>query len=235
MPTFWINLSQGMPAALLCKTPLLCTSNITEIVNKYWPLKHQPGCSAGILHVTQRGNTSSKARVSGTILLEKNQNKNPALKQTVHFKPLFLLLFVFNCTRNDLFWTTILKDLEKFCQVLEKHNVILKLQSDKLLLWENNHLLNDWAGGLNHCFTQVEKGLQEHIVITAPTPGRPQTSTISEHHHIGNENLKELLCTIFAWPEFGHCPENIRMVPQHVCLCLFTKSDWYHTVPSKNN
>lgn len=72
-----------MPAALLCKTPLLCTGNITEIVSKYRPLKHQPGCSAGTLHVIQRGNTSSKARVSGTILLEKKQNKNPAPKQTV--------------------------------------------------------------------------------------------------------------------------------------------------------
>lgn len=98
MPTFWINLSQGMPAALLCKTPLLCTGNTTEIVNKYRPLKHQPSCSAGTLHVTQCGNTSSKARVSGSILLEKTQNKNPASKQTVHFKPLFLLLSIFNST-----------------------------------------------------------------------------------------------------------------------------------------
>lgn len=64
-----------MPAALLCETPVLCTGNITEMVNKYRPLKHQPGCSAGTLRVTQRGNTSSKARVSGTILLEKTETK----------------------------------------------------------------------------------------------------------------------------------------------------------------
>lgn len=72
---------------------------------------------------------------------------------------------------------------------------------------------------------ELEKGPQEHVAVTALTPCRPQTSTVSEHHHIGNENLKELLCTILAWPEFGHCPEDIRMVPEHICLCLVTMSD----------
>lgn len=108
--------------------------------------------------------------------LGKNRNKNPAPKQAVHFKPLFLLLFIFNCTRNELFWSTILKVLEKFCQVLEKHRVILKLQSDKLLLWENNHLLNDWAGGLNLCFTQAREGTAGARSGHCSTPCRPLTS-----------------------------------------------------------
>lgn len=184
----------------------------------------------GTLHVIRRGNTSSKARVSGTVLFGK-KNKNPAPKQTVQTVQIILLLFIFNCTRNELFWSTILKVLEKFCQVLEKHSVILKLQSDKLLLWENNYLLNDWAGGLNRCCTQAGEGTEG--AHSAPFSNFMQATDFnniwtSPHWY---ENLKELLCSIFGaefttWPEFGHRPENTRMVPQHVHLCLVTIPDW---------
>lgn len=209
----------------LCCAPATSPKESTNIDSKtparlFW----------GTLHVIRRGNTSSKARVSGTVLFGK-KNKNPAPKQTVQTVQTILLLFIFNCTRNELFWSTILKVLEKFCQVLEKHSVILKLQSDKLLLWENNYLLNDWAGGLNRCCTQAGEGTEG--AHSAPFSNFMQATDFnniwtSPHWY---ENLKELLCSIFGaefttWPEFGHRPENTRMVPQHVHLCLVTIPDW---------
>lgn len=141
--------------------------------------------------------------------LRKNPNKNPAPKQTVHFKPLFLLLFVFNCTRNELFWSTILEVLEKFCQVLEKHNVILKLQSDRLLLWENNHLLNDWAGGLNHCFTQAREG----------TAG-------ARSGHCPNSMQATDFNNIWTSPHWWWKSQGIAL--HHLCLAWMWSLSWKH-------
>lgn len=93
VPTFWINLSQGMPAALLCETSAVHRQhhrNSQQISTSKTPAR----LLWGTLHVIQRGNTSSKARVSGTILLGKKPKTQLWNKQFKQFKPFFSFSFL---------------------------------------------------------------------------------------------------------------------------------------------
>lgn len=68
----WNSFISEHAIALLCKTPLLCAGNVSE-VNRYWPLKCQPSFSVWTLAVTQCGNASSKARGSDSVLFSSFQ------------------------------------------------------------------------------------------------------------------------------------------------------------------
>ena len=148
-----------MPAAFLCETPLPCTGNVSKAVNKYRPLKRQPGSSVWTLDVTQCGNASSKARVSDSILLKTKTQFLP----NKHFKSLILLpfAFVFNCTRNELFLGYYFKSLG-LGEVLPSPS---KTQCNfKIAVWNcccsERTIISEMTGQAvsNGCFTRAREG-----------------------------------------------------------------------------